>query len=119
MHSNIDSVASGQVRIKGHLCKKICLEHMKNITDLFAISITNIYITPASNSAYLPPQDYFSWMPNSFWDPQSAKQSCRKNRLVWAMLKCMVSMATPYMILKNGGSPTKSIISRVLLTLEH
>ena len=31
----------------------------------------------------------------------------------------MVSMATNYMILKNGVSPTKQIISRVLLILEH
>ena len=30
-----------------------------------------------------------------------------------------VSMATAYMILKNGGRPTNSIISRVLLILEH
>ena len=31
----------------------------------------------------------------------------------------MVSMATRYMILKTGGRPTKSIVSRVLLFLEH
>ena len=35
MHSNIDSVTSGQVRIKYHLGAK----HMENITYLFAISI--------------------------------------------------------------------------------
>ena len=28
-----------------------------------------------------------------------------KGKLVWVMLKCMVSMATMYMILKNGGRP--------------
>ena len=31
----------------------------------------------------------------------------------------MVSMATRYMILKTGGISTKSIVSRVLLFLEH
>ena len=31
----------------------------------------------------------------------------------------MVSMATLYMIHKNGGMLTKSIVSRVLLILEH
>ena len=31
----------------------------------------------------------------------------------------MVSMATPYMILENGGLPKYPIISRVLLILEH
>ena len=31
----------------------------------------------------------------------------------------MVSMATRYMILKNGGRPTESVVSRVLLVLEH
>ena len=34
-------------------------------------------------------------------------------------VKCMVSMATLYMILKNGGRLTKSIVSRVLLILEQ
>ena len=31
----------------------------------------------------------------------------------------MVSMATRYMILKTGGVATKSIVSRLLLFLEH
>ena len=31
----------------------------------------------------------------------------------------MVSMATRYMILKNEGSPSKTIISRVLIILAH
>ena len=42
-----------------------------------------------------------------------------KNKLVCAMLKCMGSMATRYMVIKNGGKPTKSIGSRMLLILEH
>ena len=33
--------------------------------------------------------------------------------------KCMVSMAIPYMIIMNGGRPTNSILSRVLLIIEN
>ena len=51
MHSNIDGVTSAKVRIKCHLGAK----HMENITYLFAISITKIYIFPVSNVAYLVP----------------------------------------------------------------
>ena len=40
-----------------------------------------------------------------------------KIKLVWAMRKCMVSIATRYMVL--GGRPTKSIVSRMLLIFEH
>ena len=42
-----------------------------------------------------------------------------RNKSVWAMRKCMASMATRYMILKNGRRPTKSTVSRVLLIQEH
>ena len=34
-----------------------------------------------------------------------------KNKPVWAMCKCMVSMATRNAILKNGGVPKNSLIS--------
>ena len=37
------------------------------------------------------------------WDPLNGKQSSPENILVWAMWKCLVSMATPYMIFENGG----------------
>ena len=42
-----------------------------------------------------------------------------KNRLVSAMRKCMVSMATGNAILKKGGRPTKSNISQLLLILDN
>ena len=42
-----------------------------------------------------------------------------KNFLVWAMWKCMVSIATSYMILENGGRPTNSILPRDLLIIER
>ena len=42
------------------LMYKVCLiKHMKDIIYLFAISITNIYISPASNLAYLDPSTIF------------------------------------------------------------
>ena len=53
------------------------------------------------------------------WDPLNAKRSSLQNILVWAMRKCMVSMASPHTIFENGGRPTNSIISRILLILEH
>ena len=33
--------------------------------------------------------------------------------------KCMVSMAIRYIILNNVSRPTKSIVTRVLLIIEH
>ena len=38
--------------------------------------------------------------------------------LVWAMQKCMVSMAT-HSGFENGGMPTKVLISQVLLILDY
>ena len=40
-----------------------------------------------------------------------------KNKLVCTMSKCMVSMATRYIVLNNWGRPTKSIVASVLLIL--
>ena len=40
-----------------------------------------------------------------------------QNKPVWAMIKCMVSMAT-YNRFKNGGVLTKLIISQLLLILD-
>ena len=41
-----------------------------------------------------------------------------KNVLVWAMSTCMVSMAAHDAFLKNGGVPTKVLISQLLLILD-
>ena len=60
---------------------------------------------------------YVHDVPGSEMGPVNAKQSCPKNKSLWAMLKCMVSMATHYMIPKNWDSPTKSNVSMVLLIL--
>ena len=42
-----------------------------------------------------------------------------KRILVWAMCKCAVTMATPNVILENGGRLTNSILSRVIFILKH
>ena len=42
-----------------------------------------------------------------------------KKKLIPAMRKCMVSMATHNAILKNGGVTTKSFISQLLLSLDY
>ena len=82
MHSNIDSVTSGQVRIKCHLCAK----HMKKITYLFAISITKIYISPASKLAYIASQDTFSWVPNCLLPPPPQMQNKVLLKINWYSL---------------------------------
>ena len=42
-----------------------------------------------------------------------------KKKIGMGYVKCMVSMATTYMILEIGGRPINSIISRVLIILDH
>ena len=61
--------------------------------------------TLASNLGYLAPhpptpQDNCSCLQTIHWDYLIAKRSCPK-KLAWAMFKCMVSMATPYLILES------------------
>ena len=47
------------------------------------------------------------------------KKFNRKKKLIPAMCKCMVSMATNYAILKIGGVSTKSLIYELLLSLDY
>ena len=117
MHSNIDSVTSGQGRIKCHLCTK----HMENITYLVAISITKIYISLTSKLAYIASQDNFSWLPNCLLPPPPPPMQNKVFlKINWYSLYDIHGFhVTRYMILKNGGQPTKSIVYRVLLILEH
>ena len=42
-----------------------------------------------------------------------------KNKPVWILLKCMVSMATRNVILENWGVASIQIISQQLLTLDN
>ena len=42
-----------------------------------------------------------------------------RKKTILAMSKCMVSMATHYAILLNGGVPTKTTISQLLLSLDY
>ena len=47
------------------------------------------------------------------------KKSNLKKKLILAICKCMVSMATHNAILKNGGVTTKSFKSQLLLCLDY
>ena len=47
------------------------------------------------------------------------KQFNLKKKLIPAVCKCMVSMATHNVILKNGGVTRKSFISQLLLSLNY
>ena len=42
-----------------------------------------------------------------------------RKKLILAMSKCMVSMATHNAILLNGGVPTKTTISQLFLSLDY
>ena len=81
--------------------------------------IINCIICHLSNLGLyiLHPQDKFSWVPNCSLGPLNVKRSCPK-KLVWAMLKCMVSMAT-HSGFENGGMPTKVLISQLLLIIDY
>ena len=59
-------------------------------------------VTQASNLGYLAPQDNFSWMPNCPLGPPECETKLFL-KWYWLCEKCMVSMATPNMILENGG----------------
>ena len=77
-----------------------------------------VYFTPASNLTYLaPPGQLFMGAKLFSGTPRCIKNV--SNKFIWAMLKCMVAMANRNAILKNGGLPTKSIISQLLLTIDY
>ena len=70
---------------------------------IFKVFLTN---SPGANLAYLALLCNFSWVPFFLLGPLNAKQSCPENKPVWAMRKCMVSIATNNRF-KNGVVPTK------------
>ena len=47
------------------------------------------------------------------------KQFVPRKKLILAMSKCMVSMATHNAILLNGGVPTKTTISHLFYSLDY
>ena len=47
------------------------------------------------------------------------KKFVPRKKLIQAMSKCMVSMATHNAILLNGGVPTITTISQLLLSLDY
>ena len=88
------------------------------ITNSFKMGIP---YTTASNLTYLVHPGQVLVCQNVPWDPLNAKKKIMflKHYPVWAMWKCMVAMATCNAILNNGGIPTKSIISQLLLTIDY
>ena len=89
---------------------------------MFLKRTTHIPCTPGSSLGYLAsPRTIFHGCQIVHWDPLNMKQSCPQNIFGFGYVKMHVfhSAITPYMILKNGCRPTKSILSRVLLILEH
>ena len=62
-----------------------------------------------------------TWFYYSFvqWDPLNAKKVVLKNKPVWTMWNCMVSMATNNANIKNGGTLTKLLISQLLFILGY
>ena len=74
--------------------------------------------TPASNLCYLaPPRTIFHGCQIVHCDPLDGKRRCPKT-LFWAMLKCMVFMAT-HSEFEKGGLPTNLLIAQLLLILDY
>ena len=55
------------------------------------------------------------WCQIVSWDTLNTKKMFLKNKPVWAIRKCMVTMATRNAILKNGGVPTKPLDKLVFI----
>ena len=51
--------------------------------------------------------------------PDMPRKFVLRKKLILAMSKCMVSMATHNAILVNGGVPTKTTISQLLFSLDY
>ena len=99
----------------------MCKKHEENITYLFAISITEMYISPAPKLAYIASPDNFSWVPKLFIDtspPLNAEQSFPKTKLV-NLCENSWFPCNPLYDSKEWGQLTKSIVSRVLIILKH
>ena len=84
---------------------------MKNI--LFVCNKHNKRFTSASSLANLEAPGQFSWMPSCYWEKITSIV------LDYVKMHENMKMATRNMILKNEDRPTKAIVSRVLLILEH
>ena len=89
-----------------------------------AISMYSMWrCIPVSNLTHLAPQDNFSLMPNFSLRPLDYEKKILKNKLIWAMWKCMVTMATHNTILTGvgvgGAAHTNSIISLLILIIYY
>ena len=76
--------------------------------------------TQGANLTYLTPSGQFFMGVKSFIGiPEMQRIFVFKDKLVFTMKKCTVSMATVNMILEQGGVHTKLVIYLLLLTLDH
>ena len=92
---------------------------MQNAISMYSL----LSCTPVSNLTHLAPHDNFSLMPNCSLGPPEYDFFFLKNKLIWALRKCMVSMATHIAILtdvgRGGAVHTNSIISQLKLIIYH
>ena len=58
-----------------------------------------------------PKENFCIWCQIVFWDPMNEKKMFLKNKHIWAMRNCMVTMAILNAILTGRGLHTNSIIS--------
>ena len=73
--------------------------------------------SPVSNLTYLaPPKFNFSWVPNGSLGPPKCEKNVSQNQTCLGYVK-MYGCYGNYAVLKNGGVPTKSIISQLLLII--
>ena len=77
------------------------------------------YFTLASNLGYLAPQGQFFMVAKLFIGTAWMQNEVVLTKtFVWAMWKCMLSMAT-HSGFENGGMPTKVLISQLSLILDY
>ena len=65
-----------------------------------------------------PPGQFFLGAKLFIGTPWMGNEGVLKINLVWAMINCMVSMAT-HSEFEKGGLPTKLLISQLLLILDY
>ena len=76
------------------------LQAMQNASSMYSMW----RCTPVYNLTHLAPQDNFSLMPNcSLGPPEYETKNVLKNKVIWAMSKCMVKMAAHIVILTDVG----------------
>ena len=102
-------------KFKAPFGSKLRASENKPILRIF-LKRSLIYIR-SSNLTYLAPLEQFLMGAKLILG--NYEKNVPKSKLIWALLKCMVAMATCNVNLKKWGVPTKSIIPQLLLTKAH